>query len=57
MQITDIVRYSAKLVQNGQNPYYEINVYDTDPNSSNYGDIISDSTIDAKTGEFQGGRQ
>lgn len=57
MPIPGKVRYTAKLVQNSQfKPYYEINVYDNDPSSTNYGDIISDSTVDAKTGEFLGGR-
>ena len=58
MPIPGKVRYTAKLVQNNQfNPFYEINVYDNDPSSTSYGDIISDSTVDAKTGEFLGGRE
>jgi hypothetical protein len=59
MPISGEVRYSAKLVQNSNqfSPFYEINVYDIDPNSTTYGDIISDSTVDAKTGQFQGGRE
>lgn len=58
MPIPGKVRYTAKLVQNSQfSPFYEINVYDIDPNSTYYGDIISDSTVDARTGQFLGGRE
>jgi len=59
MPISGKVRYSAKLVQNSHqfSPFYEINVYDIDPSSTSYGDIISDSTVDARTGQFLGGRE
>ena len=46
------VRYEAKLVQNGQNPYYLITVYDTKVNSSTYGVAIGGAEVDAKTGRF-----
>ena len=49
------VRFSAKLVQNGQNPYYLISVYSTDRNSTLYGESIGGGKVDAKTGEFLGG--
>lgn len=49
------VRYSARLVQNGQNPYYLISVYSTDRNSTLYGENIGGAKVDAKTGEFLGG--
>ncbi len=46
------VRYEAKLVQNGENPYYLITVYDTKVNSSTYGVAIGGAKVDAKTGKF-----
>ena len=49
------VRYSARLIQNGQNPYYLISVYSTDRNSTMYGENIGGAKVDAKTGEFLGG--
>ena len=49
------VRFSARLVQNGQNPYYLISVYSTDRNSTLYGENIGGAKVDAKTGEFLGG--
>ena len=49
------VRYSAKLVQNGDNPYYQISVYGTDPSSPSYNENIGGARVDAKTGEFLGG--
>ena len=49
------VRFSAKLIQNGQNPYYLISVYSTDRNSTMYGESIGGGKVDAKTGEFLGG--
>ena len=49
------VRFSAKLIQNGQNPYYLISVYSTDRNSTLYGESIGGGKVDAKTGEFLGG--
>ena len=49
------VRYSARLIQNGQNPYYLISVYSTDRNSTLYGQNIGGGKVDAKTGEFLGG--
>ena len=49
------VRFSAKLIQNGQNPYYLISVYSTDRNSTLYGENIGGAKVDAKTGEFLGG--
>lgn len=49
------LRYGAKLVQNGQNPYYLISVYENDHNSTVYGEAIGGAKVDAKTGEFLGG--
>ena len=49
------VIFSAKLIQNGQNPYYLISVYSTDRNSTLYGENIGGGKVDAKTGEFLGG--
>ncbi len=49
------VRFSAKLVQNGQNPYYLISVYSIDRNSTLYGESIGGAKVDAKTGAFLGG--
>ena len=49
------VRFSAKLVQNGDNPYYLISVYSTDRNSTMYGENIGGAMVDARTGEFLGG--
>ncbi len=49
------LRYGAKLVQNGQNPYYLISVYENDRNSTVYGEAIGGAKVDAKTGEFLGG--
>ncbi|AEG17754.1 PepSY domain-containing protein [Methanobacterium paludis] len=46
------VRYEAKLIQNGQNPYYLITVYDTKINSTTYGVAIGGAKVDAKTGQF-----
>lgn len=49
------IRYGAKLVQNGQNPYYLVSVYENDRNSTVYGEAIGGAKVDAKTGEFLGG--
>lgn len=49
------VRYVAKLVQNGNKPYYDISVYSTDPSSPGYNQNIGGARVDAKTGEFLGG--
>jgi hypothetical protein len=49
------VRFSAKLIQNGNNPYYLISVYSTNRNSSMYGENIGGGKVDARTGEFLGG--
>ncbi len=49
------LRYGAKLVQNGQNPYYLVSVYENDRNSTLYGEAIGGAKVDAKTGAFLGG--
>jgi uncharacterized protein YxeA len=49
------VRFSAKLIQNGNNPYYQISVYSTNRNSTMYGENIGGARVDARTGEFLGG--
>lgn len=46
--------YSAKLVQNGQHPYYLVNAYDQNPNSTTYKQGIGGAKVDAKTGKFLG---
>ena len=48
------VRYSVTLVQNGQNPYYMVTLYENDPSLNNYGQAIVISKVDARTGQFLG---
>jgi hypothetical protein len=48
------VRFSAKLIQNGNNPYYQISVYSTNRNSTMYGENIGGARVDARTSEFLG---
>ena len=45
---------SAKLLQNGTHPYYLVNAYDQNPNSTTYKQTIGDAKVDAKTGKFLG---
>ena len=48
------VRYSVTLVQNVQNPYYMVTLYENDPSLNNYGQAIVISKVDARTGQFLG---
>ena len=43
--------YSTKLV-NGKHPYYLVNAYDLNPNSTNYKNGIGGAKVDAKTGKL-----
>jgi len=44
--------YTTKLVQNGQDPYYLVNAYDKNPNSTTYNQGIGGAKVDAKTGDL-----
>jgi hypothetical protein len=44
--------YSTKLVQNGQHPYYLVNAYDLNPNSTNYNHGIGGAKVDAQSGKL-----
>lgn len=44
--------YSTKLVQNGQQPYYIVNAYDLNPNSTTYAHGVGNAKVDAKTGQL-----
>ena len=44
--------YTTKLVQNGQHPYYVVNAYDKNPNSTTYNQGIGGAVVDAKTGNL-----
>jgi hypothetical protein len=48
------VRYGVTLIQNGQNPYYLVTLYENDPGLKNYGQPIVVSKVDARTGQFLG---
>ena len=48
------VRYGVKLIQNSQNPYYIVTIYENDPGLNIYGQAIVVSKVDAKTGQFLG---
>ncbi len=48
------VRYGAELIQNGQNPYYMVTLYENDPGLNNYGQAIVVSKVDARSGQFLG---
>ncbi|WP_048190606.1 PepSY domain-containing protein [Methanobacterium sp. SMA-27] len=48
------VRYGVTLIQNGQNPYYLVTLYENDPGLKNYGQPIVVSKVDARTGKFLG---
>ena len=50
-----LTSYGAKLVQNGQYPYYLVSAYDQNPNSTTYGEAIGGAKVDAITGQFLGG--
>ncbi len=50
-----LTSYGAKLVQNGQHPYYLVSAYDQNPNSTTYGEAIGGAKVDAITGQFLGG--
>jgi len=43
---------SAKLLQNGTHPYYLVNAYDKNPNSTTYNQGIGGAKVDAKTGDL-----
>ena len=44
--------YSTKLVQNGKHPYYLVNAYDLNPNSTNYNHGIGGAKVDAQSGKL-----
>ncbi|MGZ7119433.1 MAG: PepSY domain-containing protein [Methanobacterium sp.] len=44
------IRFSAELKQNNGAPYYLVTVYDTNRNSSTYGQGIGGAKVDARTG-------
>jgi len=46
------VRYGITLINNMQNPYYIVTMYNNNPNG--YGKVIAVSRVDAKTGQFLG---
>lgn len=48
------VRYGVELIQNGQNPYYMVTLYENDPGLNNYGQAIVVSKVDARSGQFLG---
>jgi cytoskeletal protein RodZ len=50
-----LTSYGAKLVQNGQHPYYLVSAYDQNPNSTTYREAIGGAKVDAITGQFLGG--
>jgi cell division protein YceG involved in septum cleavage len=50
-----LTSYGAKLVQNGQHPYYLVTAYDQNPNSTTYREGIGGAKVDATTGQFLGG--
>ena len=50
-----LTSYGAKLVQNGQHPYYLVSAYDQNPNSTTYREAIGGAKGDAITGQFLGG--
>jgi flagellar basal body-associated protein FliL len=50
-----LTSYGAKLVQNGQHPYYLVSAYDQNPNSTTYKEAIGGAKVDAITGQFLGG--
>ena len=47
----DYTSYSTKLV-NGKHPYYLVNAYDLNPNSTNYKNGIDGAKVDAKSGKL-----
>jgi hypothetical protein len=48
------VRYGVTLIQDVQNPYYLVTLYENDPGLKNYGQAIVISKVDARTGKFLG---
>lgn len=44
--------YSTKLVQNGNQSYYLVDAYDSNPNSTTYNQGIGNAKVDAKTGKL-----
>ncbi len=51
------VTYHATLIQNGQNPYYEVYIYENEPNTTNYGKNMEDAQVDATTGQVLGEKE
>ena len=44
--------YTTKLVKNTTNPYYIVNAYDQNPNSTTYKQGLNGAKVDAKTGKL-----
>ena len=51
------VTYRATLIQNGQNPYYEVYICENEPNTTDYGKNMEDAQVDATTGQVIGEKE